>query len=165
VELNLDNLGDRLLNEADKIQFTEDELAELERQEREKSILNENERDLRALERLEGEIDTAEKMLREARLDEDRLMENHDLDQIERELGVKLQDNLEEIEENYGKRYMDEDINDKDNPYGLTEFDIEEIDELMNIDQGVIELNSVDKAELDSVDASELDELEKILDE
>ena len=27
---------------------------------------------------------------------------------------------------------MDEDINNKDNPFGLTEFDLEELDELMN---------------------------------
>jgi hypothetical protein len=40
------------LDKADSIQFTEDELSELERQEREKSIMGEGEKDLKALERL-----------------------------------------------------------------------------------------------------------------
>lgn len=48
VELNLENLNDDLLREADKIQLTEDELAELERQEREKSVIKDSERDLKA---------------------------------------------------------------------------------------------------------------------
>ena len=45
------------------------------------------------------------------------------------------QESLDEIEENFGKRYLDEDLNDKENPYGLTEFDIEEIDELLNVEK------------------------------
>lgn len=135
VELNLDDLNDSLLDKADKIQFTEDELAELERQEREKSVLTENEKDLRALERLENELETAEKMLNEARLDEDKLLEDEDLNKVEKDFGVEQQESLDELEENFGKRYLDEDLNDKENPYGLTEFDIEEIDELLNAEK------------------------------
>ncbi len=135
VELNIDDLNDSLLDKADKIQFTEDELAELERQEREKSIMTEGEKDLRSLERLESEIETAEKMLNEARLDEDKLLENQNLDTMEKSLLYNQQESLDEIEENFGKRYLDEDLNDKDNPYGLTEFDIEEIDELLNVEK------------------------------
>lgn len=135
VELNLDDLNDALLDKADRIQFTEDELAELERQEREKSIMSEGEQDLRALERLEKDIETAEKMLNEARLDEDKLLEGQSLDKIEQSLLYQQQESLDEIEENFGKRYLDEDLNDKDNPYGLTEFDIEEIDELLNVEK------------------------------
>ena len=56
VELNLENLNDDLLKQADKIQLTEDELAELERQERDKSVIKDSERDLKSLERLENEI-------------------------------------------------------------------------------------------------------------
>jgi hypothetical protein len=135
VELNLDDLNDALLDKADRIQFTEDELAELERQEREKSIMTESERDLRSLERLEKEIETAEKMLNEARLDEDKLLEGQSLDKVEQSLLYQQQESLDEIEENFGKRYLDEDLNDKENPYGLTEFDIEEIDELLNVEK------------------------------
>ncbi len=135
VELKLGDLNDSLLDKADKIQFTEDELAELERQEREKSIIGENERDLRSLERLESELSTAEKMLKEARLDEDKLLENESLDNIEKKFGIEQQESLDELEENFGKRYLDEDLNDKENPYGLTEFDIEEIDELLNSEE------------------------------
>lgn len=136
VELNLDDLNDSLLNKADSIELTEDELAELERQEREKSVMTEGERDLRALEELEKDIESAEAMLNEARLDEDKLLEGQSLDKIESKMLVEQQESLDEIEENFGKHYLDEQINDKDNPYGLTEFDIEEIDELLNVDDG-----------------------------
>lgn len=135
VELNLDDLNDSLLDKADKIQFTEDELAELERQEREKSIMTESEKDLRALERLESDLETAEKIMRESNLDEDKLLESQNLDSLEKNENIKEQESLNELEENFGKRYLDEDLNDKENPYGLTEFDIEEIDELLNVEK------------------------------
>lgn len=135
VELNLDDLNDDLLKQADKIKLTEDELAELERQEREKSVIKDSERDLKALERLENEIESAEKILNDARLDEDKLLEDQNLEDVEKKRGLKDTESLDEIEENLGKRYMDEDLNSKDNPYGLTEFDVEEIDELLNTEK------------------------------
>lgn len=135
VELNLENLNDDLLKQADKIQLTEDELAELERQEREKSVIKDSERDLKALERLENEIEQAETILNDARLDEDKLLEGENLNDIEKKRGNIDQDSLEEIEENLGKRYVDEDLNSKDNPFGLTEFDVEEVDELLNTEK------------------------------
>jgi hypothetical protein len=135
VELKVEDLNDSLLDKADKIQLTEDELAELERQEREKSIIRDSERDLKALERLEREIEGAEKLLNEAKLDEDKLLEGQNLEELERRRGLEQQESLDEIEENLGKRYMDEDINNKDNPFGLTEFDVEEVDELLNIEK------------------------------
>ena len=135
IELNLDNLNEDLLKQADSIRLTEDELAELERQEREKSVIRESERDLKALERLEREIEHAEKIINDANLDEDKLLESQSLDGIEKAQGNIDQDALDEIEENLGKRYIDEDLNSKDNPYGLTEFDIEEIDELLNVEK------------------------------
>ena len=135
VELNLDDLNDDLLKQADKIKLTEDELAELERQEREKSVIKDSERDLKALERLENEIESAEKILNDARLDEDKLLEEQSLEDLEKKRGLKDTESLDEIEENLGKRYMDEDLNSKENPYGLTEFDVEEIDELLNTEK------------------------------
>jgi hypothetical protein len=135
VELNVEDLNDSLLDKADKIQLSEDELAELERQEREKSIIKDSEKDLKALERLESEIESAEKLLKDAKIDEDKMLEGENLEEIERNRGLKQQESLDEIEENLGKRYMDEDINNKDNPYGLNEFDIEEIDELLNVEK------------------------------
>ena len=44
-------------------------------------------------------------------------------------------ESLDEIEEEIGRKYLDEDLNEKENPYGLTEFDLEEIDELLNTDE------------------------------
>jgi hypothetical protein len=132
VELSLENLNDDLLNKADKIQLTEDELAELERQEREKSVIRDSEKDLKSLERLENEIEQAEKILNDAKLDEDKLLEQQNLNEIEKKNETIEKDNLDEIEENLGKRYVDEDLNTKENPYGLTEFDVEEVDELLN---------------------------------
>ena len=135
VELNLENLNDDLLKQADKIQLTEDELAELERQEREKSVIKDSEKDLKALERLENEIEQAEKVLNDAKLDEDKLLENENLNDLEKKQGSIDQESLDEIEENLAKRYVDEDLNSKDNPYGLSEFDVEEIDELLNTEK------------------------------
>ncbi len=135
VELNLENLNEDLLNQADKIQLTEDELAELERQEREKSVIKDSEKDLKSLERLENEIEQAEKILNDAKLDEDKLLEQENLNDIEKNRGDADQESLDDIEENLGKRYVDEDLNSKDNPYGLTEFDVEEVDELLNVEK------------------------------
>ncbi len=135
VELNLENLNEDLLKEADKIKLTEDELAELERQEREKSVIKDSETDLKALERLEGEIEQAESILNDAKLDEDKLLEQENLEDMEKKNKNNDQESLDEIEENLGKRYLDEELNSKDNPYGLTEYDVEEIDELLNIEK------------------------------
>jgi hypothetical protein len=135
VELNLENLNDDLLKQADKIQLTEDELAELERQEREKSIMKDSEKDLKALERLENEIEQAEKILNDSKLDEDKILEQQNLNDIEKKNQSSDDESLDEIEENLGKRYVDEDLNSKDNPYGLTEFDVEEVDELLNVEK------------------------------
>jgi hypothetical protein len=135
VELNLENLNDDLLDKADQIQLTDDELAELDRQEREKSIIKDSEKDLKALERLENEIEQAEGILNDAKLDEDKLLETTNLNKLERKGKVIDQNSLNEIEENLGKRYIDEDLNAKENPFGLTEFDVEEVDELLNIEK------------------------------
>lgn len=135
VELNVDNLNDDLLKQADKIQLTEDELAELERQEREKSVIKDSEKDLKALERLENEIEQAESILNDAKLDEDKLLEQQNLNEIEKKGKTLDKDSLDDIEENLGKRYVDEDLNSKDNPFGLTEFDVEEVDELLNTEK------------------------------
>jgi len=138
VELNLDDLADDLLDKADKIQLTEDELEELERQEREKSIIKDSEKDLRALERLEEQIEDAEVQLNESKVDEDRLLEHSNLDSVEKDDKSPRADafeSLNEIEKEQGRKYLDENLNSKENPYGLTEFDLEEIDELLNLEQ------------------------------
>ena len=96
--------------------------------------MTEEEKDLKALERLEKEIEDAEKMLKDARLNEDKWLEGQSLNKIEKDLMYAQQESLDEIEENFGKRYLDENLNDKENPFGLTEFDIEEIDELLNVE-------------------------------
>ncbi len=138
VELNLDDLSKDLLEKADRVQLTEDELEELERQEREKSVIKDHEKDLNELERLEDEILEAETQINEHKVDEDKYLEQENLNAVEKK--VKGQDkdafeSLNEIEKDIGLKYMDEDINAKENPYGLTEFDLEEIDELLNTEQ------------------------------
>lgn len=138
IELNLDDIGEDLLRQADRVQLTEDELEELERQERERSILKDHERDLRELERLEGELVEAEASLNEAKVDEDKFLEQQNLDQVEKATGSPDKnafESLDEIEKEVGRQYMDEDLNAKENPYGLTEFDLEEIDELLNTEK------------------------------
>lgn len=135
IELNLDNLSEDLLDQADKVQLTEDELEELERQEREKSIIKDHERDLKELERLEAEILEAETTLNERKVDEDKFLEQQDLDNVENNKEKKDSnafESMNDVEQDIGRKYMDEDINGKENPYGLTEYDLEEIDELLN---------------------------------
>lgn len=137
VELNLDDVSQDILNKADKIQLTEDELEELERQERDKSVIKDSERDVKELDRLESEIQDAEGSLNESRVDEDKFLEQQSLEDLEKK--SKTQDpnafeSINEIENDIGRKYLDEDINNKENPYGLTEFDLEEVDELLNTD-------------------------------
>lgn len=138
VELNLDDVNKDILKELDKKDLTDDELDELERQEKEKSILKDHEQDLKDLDRLEKDIEAAEGLLNELVEDQDQLLEQEDLENIEDELKRPDPDafeSLDEIEQEIGKKYMDEDLNAKENPYGLTEFDLEEIDELLNTDE------------------------------
>jgi hypothetical protein len=137
VELELDDVSKDLLKQADSIKLTEDELSELERQEREKSIIRDHEKDIRALERLEKEIEDAEGLINEAKVDEDKYLEDQDLEKIEKgsaKQDVNAFESLNEIEKDLGRKYLDEDLNSKENPYGLTDYDIEEIDELLNLD-------------------------------
>lgn len=135
VELNLDDVSQDILNKADKIQLTEDELEELERQERDKSVIKDSERDVKELDRLEGEIKDAEKSLNESKVDEDKFLEQSSLDEHEKKAkqpDPNAFESINEIEKDIGRKYLDEDINNKENPYGLTEFDLEEVDELLN---------------------------------
>lgn len=135
VELNLDDVSQDILKKADKIQLTEDELEELERQEREKSIIRDDNRDEKELDRLEKDLSDQEKLLNESKLDEDRLLEDQSLEEEEKKIKDPDPNSFEsvnEIEQELGRKYMDEDINNKENPYGLTEFDLEEIDEMLN---------------------------------
>ncbi|MBY0413948.1 MAG: LysM peptidoglycan-binding domain-containing protein [Bdellovibrionales bacterium] len=137
VELNLDDVSQDILNKADKIQLTEDELEELERQERDKSVIKDSDKDVKELDRLESELKDAESSLNERKVDEDKFLEQQSLEDLEKK--SKQQDpnafeSLNEIEQDIGRKYLDEDINNKENPYGLTEFDLEEVDELLNTD-------------------------------
>lgn len=135
VELNLDDVSQDILNKADKIQLTEDELEELERQERDKSVIKESERDVRELDRLESEIMDSEKSLNESKVDEDKFLEQSSLEDLEKKAkqpDPNAFESINEIEKDIGRKYLDEDINNKENPYGLTEFDLEEVDELLN---------------------------------
>ena len=135
VELNLDDLSQDVLNKADKIQLTEDELEELERQERDKSVITDSDRDIKELDRLEGEIQESEKSLNESKVDEDKFLEQSSLEEHEKKSkqpDPNAFESINEIEKDIGRKYLDEDINNKENPYGLTEFDLEEVDELLN---------------------------------
>jgi hypothetical protein len=136
LELDLTNVSDDLLSEAQRIQLTDDEIEELERRELEKSVLSEHEKDLLDLERLESEIINAEAKLNEAKVDEDKYLETQSLDELEKSV-QRIKDpnefaGMDEVEEEVGNQYIDEDLNSRENPYGLSEFDLEELDELMN---------------------------------
>ena len=138
ISLNLDDISEELLEKADKVELTEDELRELERQERKHSVIQDHERDLKELERLESELEETQGQLEEGKVDEDKFLEQQNLNQMEEH--IKDQDSnafesLNDIEEEIGVRFMDEELNSQENPYGLSEFDLEEIDELLNLEE------------------------------
>ena len=135
IELNLDDASEDLLNKADSIKLSEDELEELDRQEREKSIIKDHEKDLQELERLEKELEGLESKSNEYKVDEDKLLEQQNLNEIEgktKDPSVDAFMSLDELEKDVGVKYLDQELNARENPYGLTEFDLEEIDELLN---------------------------------
>lgn len=137
VELNLDDVSEDILKKADQIQLTEDEIQELERQERDKSVIKDSMKDVKELDRLESEIMDAESSLNESKVDEDKFLEQQSLEDLEKKsksTGDDAFESLDEIEKDVGRKYLDEDLNNKENPYGLTEFDLEEVDELLNTD-------------------------------
>lgn len=137
VELNLDDVSEDILKKADQIQLTEDEIQELERQERDKSVIKDSMKDVKELDRLESEIMDAESSLNESKVDEDKFLEQQSLEELEKKsksIGDNAFESLDEIEKDVGRKYLDEDLNNKENPYGLTEFDLEEVDELLNTD-------------------------------
>jgi hypothetical protein len=72
--------------------------------------------------------------LRASSLDEDKFLEQTNLDDVEKKAKLKAQafDSMDQIEEEIGKKYMDDDLKAKENRYGLSEYDIEEVDKLMN---------------------------------
>lgn len=153
VELNLDSINDDLLDKADKIELTEDELEELERQERERNVVQDSEKDLKSLERLEQEIESAESQLNEIKLDEDKLLDQQNLNKVEDGLSkpdANAFEALNEIEREVGRKYIDEDLNSRENPYGLTEYDLEEVDELLNVDENTGQKRSAPEAKRES---------------
>lgn len=138
IELNIDNINNDLLEKIDSVKLTDDELDELERQEREKSVIRDQDKDLRALEKIENQIELAEQQLDAYQVDEDKLLEQQDLNNLEGGLSKSdpnAFESMNDLEKDIGKKYLDENLNSKENPYGLTEFDIEKIDELLNTNQ------------------------------
>ena len=135
VEFDLDDIGQELQKEADQIELSEEEIEELDRQEQEKSVMSEDDQDAKDLDELEEEIQQAEQRLNEIIEDEDKKLEQVDLDLMEKKLErpkPETFESLDEIEQEVGRKYLDQEINAQDNPYGLTEFDLEEVDELLN---------------------------------
>ena len=135
VEFDLDDIGNDLKEEADQLELSEEEIEELDRQEQEKSIMHEDEQTTRDLDQLEEEIIETERRLNETIEDEDKKLEQVDLDKMEKKLErpePEFFESLDDVEEEVGRKYLDQEINAQDNPYGLTEFDLEEVDELLN---------------------------------
>ena len=135
LELNLENLNKDLLKDLETIKLTDHELEELQNQEKTASIISDHEKDLHELEKLEKEMVLAENSLQESKIDEDKFLEQQNLNTIEQEnKGVDADafPDLTDLEEEIGRKYLDQNLNSKENPYGLTEFDLEEVDELLN---------------------------------
>ncbi len=125
-----EDLGEQVLEDAEKLKLSEDELEELDRIENQKSFIDETEKDLQDAESLEKETDEAESILDE----EDKKLLEKDLESLEQDISAE-DDELEAIEKEVGKKYIDEQLNEKENPYGLSENDIEEVDELLQVEE------------------------------
>ena len=136
IELHLKDSVKDILSDARQIKLTDEELKLLNRKEKKYSVIEDDERDLRELERLESEIVAAEKALAESRNDEDKFLEHQDLNELEKQRPgqVAAEDfaPINDIEGEIGVKFLDQELNARDNPYGLSEFDLEEIDELFN---------------------------------
>ena len=90
---------------------------------------------LNQLEVLENELSSASAQIDEIKKDEDRLLEQENLNDLERRSKAISKNDFEplnDIEKKEGKKYVDGVINTQFNPYGLSENDIEEMDELIN---------------------------------
>jgi hypothetical protein len=127
---NVDGLGPNVLEKSKSVKLTESELEELDREARKKRVLDDTEKYLKDLDSLEQELATAEDTLDENEVSDDEV----DLESVEgKKKDEKFGTNLENIEKSYGKKYLDEDLNQVDNPFGVTQFDVEEVDELLNL--------------------------------
>ena len=134
VELNIADINKDMLNKNMNVKLTDDELAALELEEKKKSVIDDEERDIMDIEKLEKEIVRAEDTIKDAKLDEDKFLEQQSLEKIEKSVTGSADkfSPINEIEDEIGKKFMDENLNSRENPYGLTEFDLEEVDELLN---------------------------------
>ena len=136
IELHLKDSVKDVLSHAKKVKLTEKELDELNRQEKKYSVIEDDERDIRELKRLEDEIIAAENALAQEKGDEDKFLERQDLNELEKQRPGKVAAEdfapIDDIEGEVGLKFLDQELNSKDNPYGLSEFDLEEIDDLFN---------------------------------
>ncbi len=67
-------------------------------------------------------------------------LDDADLDEFESVKGLEYKD-LDSYERQIGRRYLDDSLDNKDNPFGLSEFDVEAVDELLNIEKARSEQN------------------------
>lgn len=126
------SVGDDIFSKVKDVNLSPQELAELERQQGQKDILDESERDLKELEDLESTISQADQLLSSQANQEN--IASKDLEDIEGQVyqqGLKV--NLDSLEERYGKKYLDDDLKSVENPFGLSQYDVEEVDELLNM--------------------------------
>lgn len=132
-DYNSKSVGDDIFSKVENVKMTSQELAELERQQSQKDVLESTQRDLKELEELEATISQADQLLNSQNSSSDSLA-SKDLEDVESQVyqqGLKV--NLDDIEGKYGKKYLDEDLNSVNNPFGLSQYDVEEVDELLNM--------------------------------
>jgi len=127
VDIPLSNLpGENLLTNPPPSDLTDSEMFELQRQKQEK--------DSTYLDQLEKEIEEVSKKLDSAKTQQDKKLETKDLNKVEENQKKEKEDfgPINDIEKQVGKKYLEENLNVKPNPYGLSKDDVEEIDALLN---------------------------------
>lgn len=132
IDVPTDDLTNEMLSQAVNTKLTPEEQAKLDELEKEKGYLTGTDPDQVSLEKLESEVVKAEKNI----LPQDQKAEAANLEDIEDSQNMKNRD-LDALERQVGRKYVDEKLNNKDNPYGLSEYDVETVDELINTEKAV----------------------------
>lgn len=129
-------VGDEVVENVKNMKLGPEELSELERQRAQKDLLDDTDKDLKQLEDIEkdlAEVDKVTPKENTTATDADNTLAAKDLDDVEGAKDKKeLSVDLDQVEQKYGKKYLDEQLDKEENPFGITPYDVEEVDELMS---------------------------------
>jgi hypothetical protein len=125
------SVGDELAKRRKDPNLSEQELKELERLKGQQTFALAQDQSEKELDELEADLAKANESLK-ATTSKDGLDLNAQAATKDYE---DTQVDIEAVEQKYGKKYIEGQIPKTDNPYGLSQYDVEEVDELLNSDE------------------------------